>query len=60
MRIISRDQDRLHRLQQEARAAAPLKNPSILIGDDVGTENGAPYIVSQLLEGQTLRTRGVD
>jgi eukaryotic-like serine/threonine-protein kinase len=53
----SRDQDRLHRFQQEARAAAALNNPNVLTVYDVGTENGAPYIVSELLEGQTLRTR---
>jgi len=53
----SQDQDRLHRFQQEARAAAALNNPNVLTVYDVGTENGAPYIVSELLEGETLRTR---
>jgi eukaryotic-like serine/threonine-protein kinase len=51
----STDPDLLRRFEQEARAAAALNHPSILAVFDVGTHEGAPYIVSELLEGQTLR-----
>ena len=53
--IYSADPDRLRRFEQEARAAAALNHPNILAVYDVGTEAGTPYIVSELLEGQTLR-----
>ena len=53
----SYDPERLRRFEQEARAAAALNHPNILVVYDVGTESGAPYIVSELLEGETLRTR---
>src|ERR1700741_4313029 len=54
------DSERLHRFEQEARAAAALNHPNILAVHDIGTANGAPLIVSELLEGQTLRDRGRD
>ncbi|HJZ82359.1 MAG TPA: serine/threonine-protein kinase, partial [Pyrinomonadaceae bacterium] len=53
----SDNQERLHRFEQEARAAGALNHPSILSIHDIGTENGAPYVVSELLEGETLRER---
>src|SRR5262245_3793010 len=53
----SADPERLRRFEQEARAAAALNHPSILAVHDIGTEAGAPYIVSELLEGETLRDR---
>jgi WD40 repeat protein len=53
----SADADRLKRFMQEARAAAALNHPNILSIFDIGEERGAPYIVSELLEGQTLRDR---
>jgi serine/threonine protein kinase/Tol biopolymer transport system component len=49
--------DRLRRFEQEARAAGQLNHPNILTVYDVGTHDGAPYIVSELLEGSTLRGR---
>jgi len=53
----SADRDRLQRFAQEARAAAALNHPNILSIYDIGDENGAPYVVSELLEGETLRER---
>ncbi len=51
------DAGRLHRFEQEARAAGQLNHPNILAVYDVGTHAGAPYLVSELLEGETLRSR---
>ena len=51
----SRDAERLRRFEQEARAVAALNHPNILAIHDVGEENGLPYIVSELLEGTSLR-----
>ncbi|HME34688.1 MAG TPA: protein kinase [Candidatus Sulfotelmatobacter sp.] len=58
----STDPDRLQRFAQESRAAAALNHPNILsiydIGEaDIGQDHGAPYVVSELLEGETLRDR---
>ncbi len=49
------DADRLRRFEQEARATGMLNHPNILAVYDVGTHEGAPYLVTELLEGQTLR-----
>ncbi len=50
--------DRLHhRFQQEARTVATLNHPNILALFDVGEQDVFPYIVSELLEGETLRDR---
>jgi serine/threonine protein kinase/Tol biopolymer transport system component len=54
---LAHDQDRLRRFEQEARAAAALSHPNIVAIYDIGMHDGAPYIVSELLEGQTLRER---
>ncbi|MDQ2871150.1 MAG: serine/threonine protein kinase, partial [Acidobacteriota bacterium] len=54
----SADGDRLRRFEQEARAAGILNHPNITAVYDVGSdEAGAPYVVSELLEGETLRAR---
>ncbi|HZE63871.1 MAG TPA: serine/threonine-protein kinase, partial [Pyrinomonadaceae bacterium] len=49
--------DRLKRFEQEAKAAGALNHPNILAIYDVGTHDDAPYVVSELLEGETLRAR---
>lgn len=51
------DAERLQRFAQESRAAAALNHPNILSIFDVGTEGDTPYVVSELLEGETLRER---
>ena len=51
------DPDRLRRFEQEARAAAALNHPNILSVHDIGTADGVPYFVCELLSGETLRTR---
>jgi len=51
------DEDRLRRFEQEARAAGRLNHPNILTLFDVGSHQGAPYIVLELLEGESLRER---
>src|SRR5450755_1290894 len=53
----SSDRDRLQRFAQEARAAAALNHPNILSIFDIGDDHGAPYVVSELLEGETFRDR---
>ena len=53
----SSDPERLARFEQDARAAAALNHPNILDVFDIGTHAGAPYIVSELLEGETLREK---
>ena len=51
------DASRVQRFEQEARAAGQLNHPNILAVYDVGIHAGAPYIVSELLEGESLRSR---
>src|SRR5262252_8005700 len=51
----SADADRLRRFEQEARAAGILNHPNITAVHDLGSHEGAPYIVTELLEGETLR-----
>ncbi len=52
----ARESDRLHRFEQEARAVAALNHPNILAIFDTGQNNGSPFLVSELLEGETLRS----
>src|ERR1700680_2211566 len=54
---LSLDGDRLRRFEQEALATAALNHPNILAVFDIGTSDGSPYVVSELLEGDTLRER---
>ncbi len=53
----SGDPARLRRFDQEARAAGALNHPNIMAILDVGTHDGAPFVVAELLEGTTLRAR---
>jgi eukaryotic-like serine/threonine-protein kinase len=51
------DPERLRRFEQEARATAALNHPNILAVFDIGSQDNSPYIVSELLDGETLRAR---
>ena len=51
----SQDADRLRRFEQEARAAGVLNHPNITAVYDIGSHDDAPYVVQELLEGETLR-----
>src|SRR5271156_4534934 len=53
--FVSQDSDRLSRFEQEGQAAAALNHPNILAVHQFGAFEGAPYLVSELLEGGTLR-----
>ncbi|MCA1583120.1 MAG: serine/threonine-protein kinase [Acidobacteria bacterium] len=52
----SADPERLRRFEQEARAAGMLNHPNLTAVYDIGTHDGTPYVVEELLEGETLRT----
>ncbi|HKA36069.1 MAG TPA: protein kinase, partial [Thermoanaerobaculia bacterium] len=52
----SADEDRLRRFEQEARAAGILNHPNVTAVYDIGSHEGAPYVVQELLEGETLRS----
>jgi len=52
---VAADPDRLSRFQREAKAAGALNHPNILAVLDVGVEEARPYVVTELLEGDTLR-----
>jgi serine/threonine protein kinase/tetratricopeptide (TPR) repeat protein len=54
---LASDPDRLARFEKEARAAAQLDHPNILVVHDVGTHEGSPFIVSELLQGESLREK---
>lgn len=51
----ARETDRLRRFEQEARAVAALNHANILAIHDIGQHEGSPFLVSELLEGESLR-----
>ncbi len=53
---LSSDEDRLRRFEQEAKATSALNHPNILTVFDIGDEDGAPFIVAELLDGEELRS----
>jgi serine/threonine protein kinase len=54
---LAADRDRLRRFHQEARAASSLNHPHIVVVHDFGELDGRPYIVTEFIEGETLRQR---
>jgi serine/threonine protein kinase/tetratricopeptide (TPR) repeat protein len=54
---VAQDQARLERFEREAKAVAKLDHPNILAIHELGTHEGAPFIVTELLEGENLRER---
>src|SRR4029450_10554457 len=56
-RGISKDPDPLERLRREARAVAQLNHPHVVTVIDAGEDEGAPYIVFEYVEGETLKER---
>ncbi|HVG31217.1 MAG TPA: protein kinase [Pyrinomonadaceae bacterium] len=57
LREFSADRERMRRFEQEAQAAGALNHPNVVSIHDVGELDGSPYVVSELLEGETLRER---
>jgi Tol biopolymer transport system component len=53
---VAGDQAKVRRFEQEARAVGQLSHPNVLAVYDVGFHDGSPYIVSELLEGESLRS----
>ena len=53
---LTRDAGRLRRFEQESLAAAALNHPNVVSVYDVGLDDSGPYVVSELLEGETLGT----
>lgn len=56
-KVSAADPVRLQRFEQEAQAASALNHPNLLVVYDAGQQDGTPFLVSELLEGQTLRER---
>jgi serine/threonine protein kinase/Tol biopolymer transport system component len=54
---LAADASRVRRFEQEARAAGQLSHPNVLSVYDVGYHAGVPYIVSELLDGESLASR---
>src|SRR5438552_1079353 len=54
---LARDPEWLRRFEQEARAAAALSHPNVLAVYDIGKSGGLSYVVTELLDGETLRDR---
>jgi serine/threonine protein kinase len=57
--FVSRDPDRLRRFEQEARTTGSLNHPNIVAVFDVGRYEGVPYLVTELLEGSSLKVRSM-
>ncbi len=55
--LLLSDPDRLRRFELEARATSQLSHPNVLAVFDIGTHEGLPYLVEELLEGETLRQK---
>src|SRR5262245_35268791 len=51
------DTERLQRFEREAKAAGALNHPNLIAVFDIGHDDGTPYVVFELLEGETLRAR---
>ncbi len=51
------DRDRIKRFEQEARAAGALSHPNVCAIYDVGTHEGSPFVVMELLEGESLHEK---
>jgi tetratricopeptide (TPR) repeat protein len=54
---VARDPDRIKRFEQEARAAGALSHPNVCAIYDIGTHEGSPFVVMELLEGESLREK---
>ena len=54
---VARDPDRIKRFEQEARAAGALSHENVCAVYDLGAHEGSPYVVMELLEGESLRER---
>jgi len=54
---LARDPERIKRFEQEARAAGALNHPNVCAILDIGSHEGSPFVVMELLEGETLRER---
>ena len=54
---LAKDEPRLLRFEKEALAVSALSHPNILTLYDIGTYDGLPYMVAELIEGKTLRER---
>jgi len=54
---VAADPDRLRRFEQEARAVAALNHPNILALFDIGEHGGTRFVVTELLEGETIREK---
>jgi len=54
---LAQDRERLWRFAEEARAAGALNHPNVLSIYDIGTHDEAPYLVFELIQGETLRQR---
>jgi serine/threonine-protein kinase len=52
-----KDEDRLRRFEQEARASSALNHPNIITIHEVGVEDGTHFIATEFIEGETLRQR---